>query len=122
MNVYGLIAYSFAYALFNVAGAALIKSQIQTGKPSFNGIGDYLIFLLKAKTLLGLGLVFLAALILFKALSLYEFTRVIPLSIGINFILTAALGHFWFHESLPLMKLSGMGLILAGSILIAVTK
>lgn len=122
MNVFGLIAYSFVYALFNVAGAAFVKSQIQGGAHVFNGFGDYLDFLFKWKTILGLGLVFLSALILFKALSLYEFTRVVPLSIGINFILTAALGYFWFHESLQLMKLSGMGLILTGSILIAIAK
>lgn len=122
MNLLALTLYASAYALLNVMGAALVKSEIARGLHRFNGIGDYLHFFFQWRTLSGLFLVFLSALVLFKALSLFEFTKVIPVSIGINFVLTAFVGYLFLQESLSFTKILGIMVILAGTVILTTAK
>ena len=66
----------------------------------------------------GFVVVFGSALILFKGLSLFDFSKIIPLSIGINFILTSILGVVIFKEIITNYGVVGMGIILLGIIIL----
>ena len=116
MNI-PLFIYSFAYAFCNVVGAALIKSEINS-KLSLNSISDYFNLLFNLKVIVGFVVVFGSALILFKGLSLFDFSKIIPLSIGINFILTSILGVVIFKEIITIYGVVGMGIILLGIIIL----
>lgn len=122
MSAWPLLSYAGAYALLNVAGAACVKAEIATGVHAFDSPRGYGRFLLEWRVLAGLGLVCLSALVLFRALSLLEFSRMIPVSIGMNFVLAALVGRIFFAESFSLMKLTGLVLMLAGAVLTSIAK
>lgn len=117
MSGLSLLAYAGGYALLNVVGAAIVKTEIATGLHAFDSSGSYIDFLLEARVIAGLGVVFLGALVLFRALSLFELSRVIPVSIGVNFVLSAVVGRWLFGESASAAKLLGLVLMLAGALL-----
>ncbi|MEO9804485.1 MAG: hypothetical protein ABJF04_14620 [Reichenbachiella sp.] len=117
MNLY-LITYSSLYALFSVIGAALIKSAINAYGKLITA-SDYIQLLLNWKVILGFLIIFGSSLVLFKALSQFEYSKVIPISIGINFILTTTIGYYVFGELLSLVGLVGIFVILIGIILLA---
>ncbi len=108
------------YAFFNVTGAAIIKNIIK-GK-SLNTFAEWIKFLFNAQVILALALVFLSALILFKALSSGSFSMVIPVAVGINFIFTIAIGYFIFKDQLNLASFIGFTLIISGIILLSVNN
>tara|TARA_B100000886_G_C20073098_1_gene346674 strand:- start:188 stop:547 length:360 start_codon:yes stop_codon:yes gene_type:complete len=112
-----LFLYSFFYALANVAGAALIKKEIKL-IGNLSSIDDYLKLLFKWRVVLGFIIIFSSALILFKALSIFDFSKIIPLSIGINFLLTVLLGTLLFEEIINFYSLIGMITILIGIVII----
>lgn len=117
MNYLILILYSFAYALTNVVGAGLIKSEINNNI-SLNNFSDFINLFYKPKVLIGLSIVFGSALILFKALSVYDFSKIIPLSVGINFVLTSIIGVFIFNEIINTYSIVGMSIIIIGVIIL----
>jgi len=112
-----LFLYSFFYALANVAGAALIKKEIKL-IGNLSSIDDYLKLLFKWRVVLGFIIIFVSALILFKALSIFDFSKIIPLSIGINFLLTAILGVFIFDEIINFYSSVGMLIIIIGIVVL----
>ena len=112
-----LFLYSLSYALANVAGAALIKSEIKLIS-NLSSIDDYLKLIIKWRVILGFIIVFASALILFKALSIFDFSKIIPLSIGINFLLTAILGVFIFDEIISFYSSIGMLIIIIGIVVL----
>ena len=106
MNSILIVFTCFLYAILNVSGAALIKSELPLHKLS--GIMGYLRLLMTAKVILGFGIIALSALVMFKALSLGRFSYVVPLATGINFTLTVVLGIIVFHDTLSIFSIMGL--------------
>lgn len=112
------IVYCFLYALLNVSGAAIIKWKLK-GKvlSTFN---DWMNLLLDIKVIGAFALIFVSALLLFKALSEANFSFVIPVSAGINFILTVIAGYYIFKDQLSIVSFAGFVLIITGIILLSI--
>jgi uncharacterized membrane protein len=106
--------------MLNVSGSGLIKWQLK-GR-TLNTMGEWISFLLLPQVILAFALVFVSALVLFKALSSGAFTFVIPLAVGINFILTVILGRFLFKDALNMASFIGFGLILSGIIILSINN
>lgn len=111
------IIFCFFYAIFNVAGAAIIKYNLK-GR-TLRVFGDWVRFLLTTPVIMAFALVFLSALILFKALSSGNFSFVIPVAVGINFILTVIVGYYVFKDQLNLISFIGFALIISGILLLS---
>lgn len=105
------------YAGLNVAGSATIKSALE-GR-TLGSFADYFWFLLYWKTILGLSFVFMSALVVFKALSIAKMTYILPVSTGINFLLTFLIGIFIFAERQNFFSYAGAALVLAGILLMS---
>jgi uncharacterized membrane protein len=114
------ILYCFLYALLNVSGSGLIKLQLRYR--TLNRLEEWISFLLLPQVITAFALVFVSALVLFKALSSGTFTFVIPLAVGINFILTVILGRILFKDPLNLVSFVGFGFILAGIVILSVNN
>ena len=108
------------YALLNVSGAAIIKWKLK-GRllSSFN---DWFHFLLNVQVIGAFVIIFVSALVMFKALSTANFTFVIPVSAGINFILTIIAGYYIFKDQLNLASFIGFTLIISGIILLSINN
>jgi multidrug transporter EmrE-like cation transporter len=105
------------YAVFNVCGASIIKYQLNGRKLS--SIKEWMSFLFQFNVILAFGIIFLSAIIMFKALSSGQFSFIIPVATGINFSLTILVGYFLFKDSLNLTTFIGLGLIISGIIILA---
>jgi uncharacterized membrane protein len=114
------ILFCFLYALLNVSGAAIIKLRLQ-GR-TLTTLNDWIKFLLHIQVIGAFVLIFVSALVMFKALSVGNFTFVIPVSAGINFVLTIILGYFLFKDSLNVVSFVGFGLIVSGIILLSLNN
>ncbi len=119
MNFIIIITCCVLYALLNSAGASIIKSQLQT--TPLVSIQNYIQILLNIKVIAGFALIFISALVLFKALSIGKFSLIGPLSNGINFICTLSIGYFFFHDRLNLYQVFGLFLILTGILFISLS-
>jgi multidrug transporter EmrE-like cation transporter len=120
MNPYSAILYSALYAMLNVGGATLIKSEISNR--ILANAKDYISLLLTPKVIMGFGIIGISALVLFKALSIARFSYVIPVANGINFAFTVIVGYFIFSDKITYITLIGMALILSGIIILGVTN
>lgn len=118
MNYLSVAAYCFLYALLNVTGSTTIKHNLNGKKLA--SFSDYLNVLLNPYIIAGFAVIFLSVLAMFKALSLGKFTYVVPLSAGINFILTVIAGVLFFNDKLSFYSYLGLILILAGIALISI--
>ena len=114
------VIYCFFYAVLNVSGAAIIKWKLK-GK-SLNAFSDWLGFLLNIQVIGAFVIIFASALVMFKALSAGKFTFVIPVSAGINFILTVIAGYYIFKDQLNLASFIGFALIISGIILLSINN
>jgi len=106
MRIITAIFLCLAYAIFNVSGSALIKSEL--AHYSLSGMKEWIVFLGKAKVLLGLFINFISVLFIFKALELGRFTYVLPVSLGLNFSLAIVVGYFIFNDHLSVMSFAGI--------------
>jgi multidrug transporter EmrE-like cation transporter len=108
------------YALLNVSGAAIIKWKLK-GRvlSSFN---DWFQFLLNVQVIGAFVIIFVSALVMFKALSTANFTFVIPVSAGINFVLTIIAGYYIFKDQLNMASFIGFALIISGIILLSINN
>ncbi len=111
------IFYIVLYALFNVSGAAMIKTLLK-GR-SLTTLADWLALTVNLPFLTAFGLIALSALALFKALSTQNFTLIIPLATGVNFILTIGAGHLIFGDRLSMLSLLGFILIISGILVLS---
>jgi uncharacterized membrane protein len=112
--IFGLSA---LYATLSVVGASLIKLTLNSWGEEQRGLAsvkDYFAFLFEPKVFFGMGIIFVSALVLFKALSLSDFSYVIPVSAAVNFILTASVAAVFFGEKLAWNNIVGIALIIAG--------
>ena len=117
MNFVIIIFCCVMYALLNSAGASIIKSQLQT--VPLVSIRSYIQILLNVKVIGGFSLIFVSALVLFKALSLGKFSLIGPMSNGIHFICTITIGYFFFHDRLSVYQIFGLFLIITGILFIS---
>jgi multidrug transporter EmrE-like cation transporter len=110
----------FLYALFNVSGTTLIKWNLR-GRvlTTFN---EWLQFLLHFQVIAAFAIIFGSALILFKALSSGAFTFIIPVAVGINFILTVLAGYYIFKDQLNAVSFIGFSLIISGIVLLSINS
>lgn len=116
MKFFTIILYCVAYAICNVSGAALIKSELKNTE--LRSFADYFNFLLRYKVFLGFSVVFISAFILIKALSVAKISLVNPIATGMNFVFTLLLGYYFFQEKLTVLHYFGMAMILLGILLI----
>lgn len=114
------ILYCFLYALLNVSGAAIIKWNLK-GRV-LNAFSDWIQFLLNIQVIGAFVVIFASALVMFKALSAANFTFVIPVSAGINFILTIIAGYYIFKDQMGLASFIGFALIISGIILLSINN
>ena len=114
------ILFCFLYAALNVTGAAIIKNEIAS-KP-IESIKDYFPLLLNFKVIGAFVLIFISALVIFKALSMMKFSLVLPIANGINFGLTVIIGVLIFNDKINLYHIFGLSLILFGIILISMAE
>ncbi len=114
------VIYCFLYAMLNVSGAAIIKWKLK-GRV-LNSFSDWLQFLLNLQVIGAFVIIFVSALVMFKALSAANFTFVIPVSAGINFILTIVAGYYIFKDHLNLASFIGFALIISGIILLSINN
>lgn len=112
--------YCVLYALFNVSGASLIKCNLK-GK-AFTSLKEWINLFLNFQVIAALGMIFISMLVIFKALSTANFTFVIPVSTGINFILTIIVGYYVFKDPLNFISLLGFGLIILGIVLLSINN
>lgn len=114
------VVFCFLYALLNVSGAAIIKWKLKgRALSSFN---DWFQFLLNVQVIGAFVIIFASALVMFKALSTANFTFVIPVSAGINFILTIIAGYYIFRDQLNMASFIGFTLIISGIILLSLNN
>jgi multidrug transporter EmrE-like cation transporter len=114
------ILFCFLYALLNVSGAAMIKYNLK-GK-TLNVLNDWIRFLFQGQIIIAFVIIFLSALVLFKALSSGNFTFIIPVAVGINFILTVVLGYFLFRDQLTIGSMFGLLMIISGIIILSLNN
>jgi len=114
------VIFCFFYALLNVSGAAIIKWKLK-GRV-LNSFVDWFQFLLNVQVIGAFVIIFASALVMFKALSTANFTFVIPVSAGINFILTIMAGYYIFKDQLNLASFIGFSLIICGIILLSINN
>ncbi len=117
MKITSIITLCALSCCFQVAGTSLIKYVINVNP--INSVKDYLPFLLHVKVILALTFVFVAALIMFKALSFGSLSLVTPIFTAINFIFTIIAGKYLFNEPMSFAKISGLVIIMVGVFLVA---
>lgn len=76
-------------------------------------------FLIQPSVIFAFAVIFLSALVMFKALSSGAFSLVIPIATGINFIFTVAIGYYLFNDTLNLRSVIGFLLILLGILVLS---
>lgn len=114
------ILYVLLYAAFNVSGAALIKWQLR-GK-SLTSLNEWQNFLLNPPFMVAFMLIIFSALALFKALSTNNFSLIIPIANGVNFLLTIGVGYYLFQDKLSLSSFLGYILIISGIIILSINS
>jgi multidrug transporter EmrE-like cation transporter len=114
------ILFCCLYALLNVSGAAIIKVKLKGMQ--LTELKHWLNLLLDIQVIGAFALIFLSALLIFKALSLANFSFVIPVSAGVNFILTVVAGYYIFKDQLSLISFIGFALIISGIILLSINN
>jgi multidrug transporter EmrE-like cation transporter len=103
-----------------VSGAALIKWLLK-GK-TLTTLGEWLAFIFNPYFVVAFVMIILSALSLFKALSTNNFSLIIPIANGINFILTVMLGYYLFQDKLSLASFIGFVLIISGIVVLSLNN
>lgn len=117
MKIASIVFLCFLSSCFQIMGTSIIKYVINQNP--IDSVKDYLPFLLQIKVILALCFVFVAALIMFKALSFGSLSVVTPVFTAINFLFTILAGKFLFNDSMGLIKIFGLLLILIGVVMVA---
>ncbi|MDB5019838.1 MAG: hypothetical protein JWQ28_965 [Pedobacter sp.] len=114
------ITYILLYATLNVSGAAIIKLQLKEVKLA--SWQEWLNFMFNLPFVIAASFIVLSALALFKALSSSQFSFVIPIATGINFLLTIAVGYFVFQDRLSIISYVGFLLIIIGVLILSINN
>tara|TARA_B110000971_G_scaffold21661_1_gene19628 strand:- start:2779 stop:3147 length:369 start_codon:yes stop_codon:yes gene_type:complete len=116
-SILKILFYCLAYAILNVAGSTIIKNKLLN--KNLNTFSDFITLILDYKIISAFIIIFLSALLMFKALSLGKFSVIIPFATGINFIITVGVGILYFKDKITYLNIAGIILILVGVILIS---
>lgn len=114
------VLFCLLYAILNVSGAAIIKWKLK-GR-ALNVVNDWVKLLFDLQVISAFALIFLSMLVIFKALSLANFSFVIPVSAGINFVLTVVAGYFIFKDQVNFVSFIGFALIISGILLLSLNN
>ena len=114
------ILYILLYATFNVCGAAIVKLQLK--QTSLAGWQDWLTLFFNGYFIIAALFIVFSALAMFKALSGSQFSFVIPIATGINFLLTVGVGYFLFQDRLSVVSYIGIIFIIAGILLLSLNN
>ena len=114
------ILYILVYATFNVSGAAIVKLQLKQTKLA--AWQDWLTLFFNGYFIVAALFIIFSALALFKALSGSQFSFVIPIATGINFLLTVVVGYFLFQDRLSIGSYIGIFFIIAGILMLTVNS
>ncbi|HEX9152583.1 MAG TPA: hypothetical protein VF842_10900 [Flavobacterium sp.] len=114
------LLYIFLYAALNVSGAAIIKMQLKD--KTLTTLSEWFLFLLNLPFIGAFLMIIFSALALFKALSTNNFSLIIPLSTGVNFILTIVVGYYLFQDKLSVVSFLGFILIISGIIVLSLNN
>jgi multidrug transporter EmrE-like cation transporter len=90
------------------------------GRPPVS-VMDYVYFLFRLRVIIALCLIFISMFIVFKALSMANFSFVGPLTNGINFMLTVLVGVMYFNDKLHFGQYLGLVLILSGILVLSLS-
>jgi len=112
--------FSLLYAIFNVAGAAIIKNKLSYG--SIADFKQFLFFLMDIKIVAAMFLIFVSMFFSIKALSLDKFSLIIPILTGVNFLVTVGVGYLFFKDILYVSGYIGILLITIGIYLLGLGK
>ena len=107
-----LILYVSLYAIFNVAGIALIKQNIDLN--SLKSLQGYVKFLFKPIIILAFIFIFISLFFALNAIANFPITLVYPLAVSINFLITILVGTFFLNENFDFVSFIGVIVILAG--------
>jgi multidrug transporter EmrE-like cation transporter len=114
------LIYILLYACLNVSGAAFIKLQLQGQR--LTDLGEWLKFIFNPYFFVAFALIILSALSLFKALSTNQFSLVVPIATGVNFILTIGIGYYLFEDKLSMISFLGFLLIMSGVVILSLNN
>jgi multidrug transporter EmrE-like cation transporter len=114
------VLYCALYALLNVSGAAIIKLNLKD--KVLTSLNQWLSVLFNIQVIGAFALIFVSMLVMFKALSSANFTFVIPVSAGINFVLTIIAGYFIFKDHMNMVSFIGFALIISGIIILSLNS
>ena len=114
-----IVIFCSMYALLNVSAAAIIKHKLLTNK--INQLQDFVFFLVDPRIVFAIAMIVGSMYFSMKALSISEFSFVIPISTSINFILTILFGIIFFKDNLAIASYAGILLILMGILLLTTT-
>jgi len=114
------IFYILVYAVFNVCGAAIVKLQLKQIRLA--AWQDWITFMFNGAFIIAGTFIVLSALALFKALSSNQFSFVIPIATGVNFLFTVIVGYFLFQDRLSMMSYLGFIFIIAGILILSLNS
>lgn len=117
---YNIFIYSFFYAVFNVTGAAIIKNKLL--QKSIGNFFEFILFLLDVKIVLAMFFIFISMFFSLKALSFGRFSLIVPITTGINFLVTILFGYVFFKDKLALTGYLGILFIFVGIYLLGLKK
>lgn len=114
------IFYILVYATFNVCGAAIVKLQLKHIKLA--GWQDWVSLFSNGHFVVAALFIIFSALAMFKALSGSQFSFVIPIATGINFLLTVVVGYYLFQDRLSFGSYVGLLFIIAGILILSLNN
>lgn len=114
------LVFATLYAVLNVSGSAIIKHKLKT--QSLSGLSNWISFLFSIQTITAFTLIFISALLMFKALSFSNFTFIVPIATGINFVTTVIVGYFLFQEKVNYVSFIGFSFILCGIVILSLNN
>lgn len=115
-----IIIFSILYALCNVSGAAIIKNKLLTS--NIVTAKDYFIFFFDIKIIAAMIFIFISMYFSIRALALDNFSLVIPVLTGVNFLVTLFVGYLFFKDEITLTGYVGILFIIIGIYLLGINK
>ena len=122
MTLHGLLLVGLA-ALFTIAANLMLRGGLIRvggfGLSMENFFSDLLALLKEPLFVIGVVLYGLAALVWFRVISTEHLSDAYPLLVSMSFVLITLGAVVFFSEPLPWQKALGLGVILAGIVLVA---
>ena len=107
------------YALFAVGGSTCFKLGASKGL-NLQFSADFFLFRMSWMSLLGLCMYAVSFVLYMVMLSKMQISILVPVSVGIVYILTMLVSVIIFHEPFSVEKIIGAALVLAGVVLMTI--